>query len=71
MKEWDWAEGRRKDSGTGAAFLEDVRVGTASPKTSVAAGAGAGGMPVGLEGVLKKEVHRGDLKPSALKEQQL
>jgi len=40
MKEWDWADGRRKDSGTGAAFLEDVRVGMASPKTSIAAGAG-------------------------------
>lgn len=56
MKEWDWAEGRRKDSGTGAAFLEDVRMGAQSPKTSVAAGAmgKAGTMPLqGLEGALR------------------
>jgi len=48
MREWDWAETKRKDSGTGAAFLEDVRMqGTASPKSSVAQGAG-----VPLNGIL-------------------
>jgi len=50
MREWDWAETKRKDSGTGAAFLEDVRMqGTASPKSSVAAGTG-----VPLNGILNK-----------------
>lgn len=50
MREWDWADGRRKDSGTGAAFLEDVRMGMASPKTSIAAGAGPGAVLAARQG---------------------
>jgi len=57
MREWDWADTKRKDSGTGAAFLEDVRMqGTASPKSSIAAGADGFVAPTlqGLNGVVKK-----------------
>lgn len=58
MREWDWAETKRKDSGTGAAFLEDVRLGgTASPKSSIAQGAGglaAAPLSGGITGILKK-----------------